>query len=89
MSEPLSRRDALKTSAKVAGVAAFATPTVVSMFSTRAAAVDQCNPATDSFVIPATNITNSVDWNQNCASSTLGRYNGQNFTAQLLSLIHI
>lgn len=83
MSESLSRREALKTTAKVAGVAAFATPTVVSMFSTRAAAADQCNPATDSYVIPATNLTNNVTWNQNCANETLGRYNGQNFTAKL------
>ena len=48
-----NRREALKFSAKVAGVAAFATPVVVNAFSAPALAQTEstCDPATDSDAI--------------------------------------
>jgi hypothetical protein len=79
----MSRRDALKTSAKVAGVAAFATPVVMGVFSTRASAVNNCDPSVDSDAIDLLNGT-PRKWNTNCSDNEkYGRYNAQRTTAEL------
>lgn len=75
----LSRREAIKLSAKVAGAAAFAAPVVVGAFSAPALgqASPTCNPATDSDAVEITAAAGK-DWNINCESgSTWGRYNSQ------------
>jgi hypothetical protein len=91
LSGAVSRREALKLSAKVAGVAAFASPVVVGAFSAPALADhdnDECDPGTDSDAIVIDSAT-GTKWNINCqietdnepASSPLnspyGRYNSQ------------
>jgi hypothetical protein len=78
MADVVSRREALKVTAKVAGVTAFATPVVVGVFSSNASAV-ACGGPGESDAIPAT-VDANVKWNQNCGGngSPLGRINGQN-----------
>lgn len=95
----LSRREALKLSAKVAGVAAFATPVVVGAFSAPALADhnnNQCDPGTDSDAIDIASAAGSK-WNINCQietdnvppssplNSPYGRYNSQrsDFTSSI------
>lgn len=84
-SELISRREALRTAAAVAGTAAFATPVVVGVFASPARAVGEgtiCNPDVESDTILATGYE-GVDWNHNCNSGgPLGSWNGQdtNFT---------
>jgi hypothetical protein len=76
----VSRRDALKLSAKVAGAAAFATPVVVGAFSSPAMANHGgiCTPGNDSDAETAV-LGGGGRWNVNCANAgPLGRYNGQN-----------
>jgi hypothetical protein len=78
----ISRREALKLSAKAAGAAAFATPIVVGAFSAPALAADppECNPATDSEAVPIQSVADAnKTFNVNCqGNSRWGRYNGQN-----------
>lgn len=76
----ISRREALKSTAKIAGVAAFAAPVVVGVFSAPSVRANHslCGPATDSDSVAAT-ITSGGTWNTNCGDcSPSGRYNGQN-----------
>lgn len=75
----ISRREALKLSAKAAGAAAFATPIVVGAFSAPALAAEApgCNPATDSDAVVIESATDER-YNVNCKSgSRWGRYNSQ------------
>lgn len=79
----VSRRDALKTAAKVAGVAAFATPTVVGVFAAPSFAAEtiRCNPATESDAITGILVSGDLKRNQNCGNDATppayGRYNAQ------------
>jgi hypothetical protein len=79
-SSSISRRDALKLSAGVAGAAAFATPVVVGAFQAPALGgqpFPTCDPETDSDAVVIESATGN-DWNINCESgSTWGRYNSQ------------
>ena len=79
----ISRRDALKTSAKVAGVAAFATPIVMGVFSSRASAFAGCDPTLDSDAVDLLK-GKPKKWNINCSSNEkYGRYNAQRTEALL------
>ena len=76
----ISRREAIKTTAKVAGVAAFATPAIVNMWSSTAMAaggdtsacdgsgVDTNNPCNvnDSDAVPVSLAGEDTNWNLNC-----------------------
>lgn len=76
----ISRREALKLSAKTAGVAAFATPVVVGAFSSPAMASHGgiCTPGIDSDAETAV-LGSGGSYNVNCGTAgPLGRYNGQN-----------
>ena len=75
----ISRREALKTTAKAAGVAAFVAPVVVGVFSAQSVNAADCSIANDSDAVPAT-VTSGGTWNTNCGgqSGPSGRYNGQN-----------
>ena len=91
-SSRISRREAIKTTAKVAGVAAFATPTIVSVWSTPVLAnhsldcLGDGSPAetncgsTDSDAVDV-QLSGTTSWNTNCGSDNvgvpLGRYNSQ------------
>ena len=85
MDGSVTRREALKTTAKVAGVAAFATPVVMGVFSAPALGVPfACDPAVNSRAIQL--ITGGGKrWNINCASlnTAQGRYNAQQTTFTL------
>lgn len=77
----VSRREAIKLSAKAAGVAAFASPVVVGAFSAPALGQQSatCDPATDSDAVRITSASNEK-WNINCQIDTVsphGRYNSQ------------
>ncbi len=76
----ISRREALKTTAKAAGVAAFVAPVVVGVFSAQSVNAALCSAANDSDAVFAT-VTSGGDWNTNCGGNGVGptgRYNGQN-----------
>jgi hypothetical protein len=79
----ISRREALKTTAKAAGVAAFVAPVVVGVFSAQSVSAAVCN-SNDSDAEPGIITSNTVTWNTNCGpqDGDFGRYNGQdkNFT---------
>lgn len=84
----ISRREALKTTAKVAGAAAFAAPVIAGVFSAPAAhaVFSNCDPLTNSYAKKATNITGN-EWNTNGAAGyPFGRYNGQNRNFNLQGL---
>lgn len=76
----LSRREALKATAKAAGVAAFAAPVVVGVFNSSASAQTViCSQTNDSDAVTATVIPANYSWNHNSGGQTVeGRYNGQN-----------
>jgi hypothetical protein len=80
----LSRRDALKTTAKVAGVAAFATPVVMGVFSGSARAQSACDPALDSDAIDLLQ-GQPKRWNINCdkQNTFAGRYNAQRTESEI------
>ena len=77
----VTRREALLTTAKVAGAAAFVAPVVIGVFSASSvsAAPVLCSAANDSDAVFGT-ITGGKVWNTNCGGNCgdSGRYNGQN-----------
>lgn len=87
LGEAIDRREAIKKTAMVAGAAAFATPIVMSTFSSPALALDSAcleggggEANCDSTDSDAIRIEEAADerWNVNCESgSTWGRYNSQ------------
>lgn len=96
-SNTITRRDALRKAGLAAGAAAFATPTVVGVFSSRASAQRTlpCDPGLDSDAVVLTAF-DVADWNQNCGGNAntdpfpppgdedaYGRYNGQDATSVL------
>jgi hypothetical protein len=80
----ISRREALRTTAKVAGAAAFATPVVMGVFSSRVSAIPAgCDPSVDSDAIDLLQ-GQPRKWNINCSDNEkYGRYNAQRTEALL------
>lgn len=80
----ISRREALKTTAKAAGMAAFVAPVVVGVFSAPAvrAATCNCSVSTDSDAVPATIDPAGITRNTNCGNGDgpNGAYNAQNIS---------
>ena len=88
----VTRREALLTTAKVAGAAAFVAPVVIGVFSASSvsAAPVLCSAANDSDAVFGTIDSNTKKWNVNCGGNAAndpcavtGNYNGQNTTFTL------
>ena len=85
----ISRREALKTTAKAAGVAAFVAPVVVGVFSAQSvnAGACTCSTSTDSDAVPATVANADVTRNANCKNNDIfpnGRYVAQDISFSFL-----
>lgn len=72
----ISRREALKSTAKIAGVAAFAAPVVVGVFSAPSVSAAVCNPSLSSTAISTTVTADATKGSVNCGAPCNG--NGQN-----------
>ena len=84
----ISRREALKTTAKAAGVAAFVAPVVVGVFSAQSVNAALCSAANDSDAVQAI-VESGAEWNVNCGGNGVGpegRYNGQDKGFTVLGL---
>lgn len=79
----ISRREALKSTAKIAGVAAFAAPVVVGVFSAQAVSAVHCGPNDSDSQLVTIGLDNFANTNCGGRCNDSGEYHSDTVTAAI------